>query len=217
MLILTITVTMASVDWVMSLNPHWYSTIFGVYVFSGGALSFMALVTLIAIGLRSAGFLRKSITVEHYHDLGKWMFGLTVWWAYIAFSQYLLIWYGDLPEETEFFHQRFAGTWVWVSAMLVVGHFIVPFLLLLSRGAKRNLTILSIAGVWILIMHGLDLHWMILPAVHPDGFHIHWLDVTTFLATGGVFGLAFWYQLRRHAMIPVGDLRLRQALTHQNM
>ncbi len=211
------TVTMASVDWVMSLDPHWYSTILGVYVFSGGGLAFMALLTLICVAFRGAGVLKRSISIEHYHDLGKWMFALVIWWAYIAFSQYLLIWYADIPEETQFFRLRLEGTWVYLSLLLLFGHFIIPFFLLISRGAKRNLTVLTVAAVWILVMHGMDLHWLILPAVHPHGFHIQWLDVATFLATGSVFGLAFWYRLRSHPMIPVGDLRLRQALTHQNM
>ncbi len=216
-LVLTATVTMASVDWIMSLDPHWYSTIFGVYVFSGGALAFVALVTLIALALRRAGYLRETITIEHYHDLGKWMFALTVWWAYIAFSQYLLIWYADLPEETVFFHRRFEGTWIYLSALLLVGHFIVPFLVLLSRGAKRNLTVLGLTAFWILVIHGMDLHWLILPSVHPHNFHIQWLDVATFLATGGVFGLAFWQRFRRRAMVPAGDVRLPESLAHHNI
>ncbi len=216
-LVLTATVTMASVDWIMSLDPHWYSTIFGIYVFSGGALAFIALVTLVALALRKAGYLRETITIEHYHDLGKWMFALTVWWAYIAFSQYLLIWYADLPEETVFFKHRMEGTWIYLSALLLVGHFIVPFLALLSRAAKRNLAVLGLTAFWILVIHGMDLHWLILPSVHPHNFHIQWLDVTTFLATGGVFGLAFWRRFRRRAMVPAGDVRLPESLAHHNI
>ena len=217
LLALMVTVTMASVDWVMSLDPHWYSTIFGVYVFSGGGLAFIALVTLICLMLRRAGMLTKSITREHYHDLGKWMFALTIWWAYIAFSQYLLIWYADIPEETSFFKHRFEGSWIYLSALLLIGHFVIPFLLLLPRAAKRNYTVLAAAAVWILIMHGMDLHWLILPSVHPGDFHLQWIDVSTFLAVGSVFSLAFWSRVRRYPMIPVGDLRLREALTHQNL
>ena len=216
-LALTVTVTMASVDWIMSLDPHWYSTIFGVYVFSGGLLAFLALVTLIALALRRAGYLTKSITVEHYHDLGKWMFALTVWWAYIAFSQYLLIWYADLPEETAFFRHRFEGNWIYLSALLLVGHFIIPFVLLLSRAAKRNRAVLGVAAFWILVMHGMDLHWLILPSVHPHGFHVQWLDVATFLAAGSVFGLTFWYRAKKRAIVPVGDLRLAESLAHHNI
>jgi len=216
LLVLTITVTMAGVDWVMSLDPFWYSTIFGVYVFSGGALAFIALLILVALGLRAAGLLREVITVEHYHDLGKWLFALTVWWAYIAFSQYMLIWYANLPEETAFFHHRAEGNWRHLSALLVIGHFLVPFLVLLPRAAKRNLTVLGLAAAWILVMHGMDLHWLILPSVHPHGFHLHWLDLATFAGVGSLFGLVFWYRLRSHPMVPVGDLRLPASIAHQN-
>lgn len=216
LLVLTVTVTMASVDWVMSLDPFWYSTIFGIYVFSGGGLAFMAALTTASLTLRSQGALKRSIHVEHYHDLGKWMFALTVWWAYIAFSQYMLIWYADIPEETAFFKGRFTGTWMWVTVALVIGRFVVPFLLLMSRSAKRRLGVLWFAGVWILVFHFVDLHWLIAPSVHEHGFHFHWMDVATLMAVGGVFALAFWRRLRRHAMVPAGDLRLEQALAHHN-
>lgn len=211
LLLLTITVTMAGVDWVMSLNPFWYSTIFGVYVFSGGAVAFLSMLILIALALRRAGLLREVITIEHYHDLGKWLFGLIVWWAYIAFSQYMLIWYANLPEETEFFRHRFEGSWLWLSALLLAGHFLVPFFVLLPRASKRNLTVLGAVAAWMLVMHGMDLHWLILPSIHPHGFHIHWLDFATFFAVGTVFGLVFWYRLRSHPLVPVGDLRLEAA------
>jgi hypothetical protein len=208
LLVLTVTVTMAGVDWVMSLNPFWYSTIFGVYVFSGGAVAFLSTLILIALALRRAGLLGDFITIEHYHDLGKWLFGLIVWWAYIAFSQYMLIWYANLPEETEFFRHRLEGSWLWLSALLLFGHFLVPFLILLPRASKRNPAVLGAVAAWMLVMHGMDLHWLVLPSVHPHGFHIHWLDVATFLAVGTVFGLVFWYRLRSHPLVPAGDLRL---------
>ncbi|MCW5980353.1 MAG: hypothetical protein KIT09_19885 [Bryobacteraceae bacterium] len=216
LLALTATVTMAGVDWVMSLDPHWYSTIFGVYVFSGGALAFLAALTLAALGLQRLGMLRRAITVEHYHDLGKWMFGLTVWWAYIGFSQYMLIWYANLPEETTFYHARFASYWSWVSAGLLLGHFVVPFVLLMPRAAKRSRKVLGLAAAWLLIMHGMDLHWLVMPSVHPHAFHIQWLDVATFVAVGSSFGLAFWHRLRRNALAPVGDARLAESLAHHN-
>ncbi len=216
LLALTVTVTMACVDWVMSLDPHWYSTIFGIYVFSGGALAMFAAVTKVALTLRSQGVLTKSINVEHYHDLGKWMFALTVWWAYIAFSQYMLIWYADIPEETVFFRHRMENSWAWVSALLLVGRFAVPFIVLLSRGAKRNLGVLYGAAIWILLMHFVDLHWLIMPSVHPHGFHLHWMDLATLLAVGSFFGLVFWYRLRSAPMVPAGDLRLEEALAHHN-
>ena len=216
-LALMITATMASVDWVMSLDPHWYSTMFGVYLVSGGALAFMSMVTLICLMLHRAGMLTKSITREHFHDLGKWMFALTIWWGYIAFSQYMLIWYADLPEETIYFKVRMEDSWAYLSALLVVGQFIVPFLLLLTRAAKRNYVVLAIAATWILLIHGMDIHWLVFPSVLRENFHLQWLDVTTFLAVGSVFAFAFWRHVRINPMIPVGDLRLGEALTHHNM
>jgi len=202
---------------VMSLDPSWYSTMFGVYVVSGGALAFMSMVTLISLMLHRAGMLTKSITREHFHDLGKWMFALTIWWGYIAYSQYMLIWYADVPEETIYFKIRMEDSWAYLSALLVVGQFIVPFLLLLSRAAKRNYIVLAIAATWILVIHGMDIHWLVFPSVLRENFHLQWLDVTTFLAAGSVFAFAFWRHMRINPMIPVGDLRLGEALTHHNL
>jgi len=216
LLVLTITVTMASVDWVMSLNPFWYSTIFGIYVFSGGGLTFFAVLVLVALMLRRSGVLTRTIHLEHYHDLGKWMFALTVWWAYIAFSQYMLIWYGNLPEETEFYHARAEGSWLWVSAAVVIGRFLVPFAVLMSRSAKRKLGVLAFAAVWILLFHFVDLHWLVMPSLHEGGFHLHWMDAATMAAVGGFFGLVFWSRLRRKALVPAGDVRLAEALAHHN-
>jgi hypothetical protein len=214
---LMITVTMASVDWLMSLEPHWYSTIFGVYVFSGGALAFVAALTLTLLAFRRAGVLVKSVNVEHYHDLGKWMFALTVFWAYIAFSQYMLIWYANLPEETIWFKHRLEGNWAWVSGLLLFGRFILPFVVLLARAPKRNLTVLGLISFWILAMQYVDLHWIVMPTVHEHGFHLHWLDLATFTAVGSLFAMAFWYRLRRRALVPIGDPRLKQALHFKNV
>jgi hypothetical protein len=217
LLLLMVTVTMASVDLLMSLEPHWYSTIFGVYIYSGGALAFMAALTLICIALRRAGFLVNTITMEHYHDLGKWLFALTVWWAYIAFSQYLLIWYANIPEETIWYKHRLEGNWTWVSALILFGHFILPFIVLLPRASKRNLKVLTAASIWILAMHFVDLHWVVMPTIHKHSFHLHWLDIVTWLTVGSVFAFAFWSRLRKHALTPVGDLRFERALHFRNV
>ena len=214
---LMITVTMASVDWLMSLEPHWYSTIFGVYVFSGGALAFVAALTLILLAFRRAGVLATAVTVEHYHDLGKWMFALTVFWAYIAFSQYLLIWYANIPEETIWFQHRLEGNWIYISGTLLMGRFMLPFLVLLARAPKRNLGVLGCMSVWMLAMHYLDLHWIVMPTVDRHGFHLHWLDLATFMAVGSLFALAFWYRLKGRALVPVGDPRLEQSLEFKNL
>lgn len=214
---LMVTVTMASVDWLMSLNPHWYSTIFGVYAFSGGVLAFVAALTAILLAFRRAGILVRSVNVEHYHDLGKWMFTLTVFWAYIAFSQYLLIWYANLPEETIWFRQRFQGNWIYISGALLFGRFLIPFLVLLARAPKRNLTLLGIMSAWMLAMHYVDLQWVVMPTVHQHGFHLHWLDLMTFVAVGSLYALVFWRLLKRRALAPVGDFRFEKALNFRNV
>jgi hypothetical protein len=217
MLILTVTVALASFDWLMSLDPHWYSTMFGVYVYSGAGLAFFAVLTLLLLALRGAGLLRQSVNQEHYHDLGKWLFGLTVFWAYIAFSQYMLIWYANLPEETVWFRDRLIGSWRWVAAVLVLGHFFVPFLVLISRAAKRRLGILGAAAAWILVMHYTDLYWIAMPVFSKAGFAPGWFDAAALAAVGGTFGMVFWSRLRRHALAPTGDIRFERSLEFTNV
>jgi hypothetical protein len=217
LVITLLTATLAAFDWVMSLDPRWYSTIFGIYMLAGGGLAFIAVITLISLALRRAGVLKSAITVEHYHDLGKWLFALTVFWAYIAFSQYLLIWYANLPDETIFYKVRLAGSWTVWSALLVVGHFLIPFFFLLGRAAKRNLTVLGWMAAWIAVMHFVDIYWLIMPTFSKRGINLNWMDFVTLLATGSAFALAFWLRLGRKALVPVGDLRFEQGLAFKNI
>ena len=217
LLLLFLSLSLAADDWIMSLEPNWYSTMWGVYCMAGGALAFMAVMTLASQGLRNGGYLANTITREHLHDLGKWMFALTVFWSYIAYGQYMLIWYANLPEETIFFFKRMQGTWLWVSVALVLGHFIFPFFLLLSRRAKRNDTILRFAAIWILCIGYVDVYWMVNPVLHKDGIAPHWLDLTTLMAVGGTMAFAFWLRLRKNALVPVGDVRLARSLAFKNM
>ncbi len=217
LLILTVTGTLASFDWIMSLDPRWYSTIFGVYCLSGGALAFFGVITLICLGLRPAGIMRNAITMEHYHDLGKWMFALTIFWTYIAFSQYLLIWYANLPEETIFFRNRMVGSWKIVSAILLFGRFVLPFVVLIFRASKRNLKVLGAAASWILTMHFVDMYWLIAPNFSKSRVAFHWMDLAATAGVLSVLALAFWARLRRNALAPVGDLRFEQGLHFENL
>jgi hypothetical protein len=217
LLLLMVTGTLASFDWIMSLDPKWYSTIFGIYCMAGGALAFFGVLTLIALGMRRAGILANSITPEHYHDLGKWMFALTVFWAYIAFSQYLLIWYANLPEETIFYRHRMHGSWKVLSGVLLFGRFILPFVFLIFRGNKRNLKFLGIAAAWVVAMHFIDMYWLIMPTFFKDGVSVSWMDFAALLGFGGVLGYAFWARLRKRALVPVGDLRFAQAMNFENI
>ncbi len=217
LLLIMLSGTLASFDWIMSLDAHWYSTIFGIYCLSGGALAFFAILTLIALGLRNVGVLARSINVEHYHDLGKWMFALTLFWTYIAFSQYLLIWYANIPEETIFFRHRFVGTWAWVSGLLLIGRFLLPFFVLLGRAPKRNLKVLGASAAWVLFMHLVDMYWLVMPNFQPVWVQLHWLDVACAVAVFSVFAIVFWFRMRKHAIVPVGDMRFEQALRFENV
>jgi hypothetical protein len=217
MILLALTVSLASFDWLMSLDPHWFSTMFGVYIWAGSGLAGFAAITLVLLGFRRMGMLRASVNHEHYHDLGKWLFALTVFWAYIAFCQYMLIWYGNMPEETVWYHERTAGSWRWVAALLIVGRFFIPFTVLMSRAAKRNLGVLAAAAGWILLMHFTDLFWVVMPVFRKEAASLLWIDLAALVAVGATFALAFWWLLRRHALAPVGDLRFTKALEFTNV
>lgn len=217
LLLVFLATSFAMFDWVMSLNPHWYSTIYGIYMYAGGALASMCTITLISLGFRRAGVLTNSITEEHYHDLGKWIFAITVFWTYSAFSQYMLYWYANIPEETVFFKDRFAGSWKAVSQFLVVGHFLFPLFFLITRKTKRNLTTLAAMAIWMLAMDYLDIHWNIMPSLHKGGWTPHWMDLAAPLCCVSFYGFFFWNRLKQHAIVPVGDVRLHQCLAHHNI
>lgn len=214
--VLVISGTLASFDWSMSLDPHWYSTIFGLYCFAGGAVAFISVWILICRTLRDKGVLSNTIRVDHYHDLGKWLFAMVVFWTYISFSQYLLIWYANIPEETIWFQHRFQGTWAWVSFALLFGHFILPFLILLPRAAKRNIKLLTIMSVWLLIAQYVDFYYQVMPTFQHAGVVPHWLDLATLGAVGSSFALVFWSRMKAHALLPVGDPRFEQGLAFEN-
>lgn len=208
--------SIASFDWLMSIQPKWYSTIFGLYYLAGGALAFWSLVTLVCLGFRKAGILKETIRVEHYHDLGKWMFAMTAFYTYIAFSQYMLIWYANIPEETIFYRDRAQGSWLYLSLALPVMRFFIPFFILLCRGAKRNLKVIGLMAAWSLICEYIDLYWIVMPVHYPTGPRIHWLDFATLAATISICGFVFWGRFKRNKLVPVGDLRLEQSLHFEN-
>jgi hypothetical protein len=215
-IVLALTQTLASIDWIMSLTPRWYSTIFGVYFFAGAFVGFIALLSVVAVAMRSAGLLDTVISPEHLHDVGKLLFGFTAFWAYIAFSQFLLIWYANLPEETIWYQARLAGSWRTVSILLMVGHFGVPFFYLMGRAVKRKGSTLAAGGAWLLAMHFLDLYWQIMPVLHPDGIRPAVLDVAAFVAVGGGFVAAAGWLLRRQALVPLRDPRIAESLAFEN-
>jgi hypothetical protein len=211
-----VTLAFASYDLLMSLDPHWFSTMFGVYFFAGSFLSGLCLITLMTILLQQrGGMLTHTVTKEHYQDLGKLTFGFVVFWAYIAFSQYMLIWYGNIPEETVWFRHRLEHGWQHLSAALLVVHFILPFLILLPRATKRSIPLMSIMTVWLLIMHWLDLYWLSMPVLHEHAT-FHWLDFTCWLGLFLVLLSAFTWRLSRHPLVPQNDPLLPKSLHFEN-
>ena len=214
-----ISLTFAAFDWVMSLEPAWFSTIFGVYYFATGVVSSLAVMILVTMALRDAGPLKGAVTTEHYHDLGKLMFGFNIFWAYIGFSQFMLIWYAALPEETTWYHNRWdVAPWPTVSMAIVFGHFVLPFLFLISRNVKRRLPWLRIGAAILLAMHAVDIYWFVMPNFlqGKEGFSFHWMDVTCLMAVAGIYGAFVFHQMTKHALVPIGDPRLRRSLEFQN-
>ena len=217
LIVLALTQTFASIDWIMSLTPHWYSTIFGVYFFAGSFVGFIALLSVLAVAMRSAGLLDTLISAEHLHDIGKFLFAFTAFWAYIGFSQFFLIWYGNLPEETIWYKVRTEGSWRAVALVLMFGHFVAPFFYLMGRDVKRNGATLALGGAWLLAMHFVDLYWQVMPTLHPQGLRPSILDAAAFLTVGGCFMAAAGWLMRRQALVPVRDPRLEESLAFENV
>ncbi len=219
-----LTTTFAAFDWIMSLDPHWFSTMYGVYFFAGCVVGFFAFLSVITVLMRQAGHFGRFLTEEHQHDAGKLLFAFCVFWTYISFSQYFLIWYGDMPEETIFYRLRQTATWQPVSTFLVAGHFFVPFFFLMSRHVKRHRFGLLGGGLWIMLMHYVDLHWQVMPNINSEamrhhaghGFHLHLLDGLTFVGVGGLFLAAFGMMLGRSTLVPARDPRLAESAAFQN-
>jgi len=217
LILFALSTTYGSFDLLMTLEPSWYSTIYGVYFFTGSFLSGLAMVILFTNRLRSMGPLKGVVTAEHDQDLGKYLFGFTVFWAYIAFSQFMLQWYANMPEETAFYKARLNEQWMPWSVLLLVGHFVVPFFFLVSRHIKRRPSLLFAASIWMLLMQLVDLMWLVYPALWPvDPAPIGLLSALCVL---GVFGLTLGfavYLTRRAALVPHNDPRLSESLTFEN-
>jgi hypothetical protein len=233
--------TFAAVDWMLSLDAEWFSTMYGVYFFAASCCGFFSLLIIVVYLLQRSGRLTRSITEEHYQDLGKSLFAFgIVFWAYIAYSQYMLIWYGNIPEETGWYMVRHFGAWGPLSLLLLLGHFLGPFLILISRHPKRRREMLTAAAGWMLVMHLVDIFWLVMPQLPPDRAHrISDGSITTFseaaaefsdLPVGlsvvhltalvgllGLFIAGAAMRLREHSLIPTGDPRLGDSLAFENM
>ncbi|MCB0342367.1 MAG: molybdopterin oxidoreductase [Pseudobdellovibrionaceae bacterium] len=203
-----------SVDTLMSLDAHWFSTIFGVYAFAGLFQSTMAVMILVILYLKGKGLLHGLVNENHVHDLGKFLFAFTVFWAYIAFSQYMLIWYANMPEETIFYVPRSQGSWAMVSVALILFKFIVPFFALLPRWAKRTPSYLAVASVWILVMQFVDIYWLVYPSYNEEHAVFSVYEVLIFAGFLGAFLLTLTRFLSRNNLVPVKDPRIQEALHH---
>jgi hypothetical protein len=214
MLVFALSFSLFSVDVIMSLQPDFYSTIFGVYTFAGLFQSTMALMILIIIGCMKKGLLDGYVDENHLHDLGKFMFAFTIFWAYIAYSQYMLIWYANLAEETLFFVPRVTGSWTWVSVALLVFKFVVPFMALLPRWAKRNPTHLSAVAILILIMQFVDIYWLVYPNLNAEKVILGLPEILIFLGFFGSFLFVVYNFLSKHNIVPVKDGRIHESMHH---
>jgi hypothetical protein len=204
--------TFGAFDWLMSLNYHWFSTMFGVYIFAGAAGSSMSLLVLVITALRQAGYLKDVVTLEHYHIMGKWMLAFCIFWAYIGFGQYMLIWYANIPEETQFFIARNTQSWWALSMLLVVGRFFGPFAILLLRSIKKDPHRLCIVAGWIVFMQMLDMYLIVLPALHGTGVHVSIWDLLSLIAIGATLGFVYLRLVPRTSLFPVRDPRLIESL-----
>ncbi|UCC81149.1 MAG: hypothetical protein JSW64_07270 [Candidatus Zixiibacteriota bacterium] len=212
MILFAVTVTFFSFDLLMSLDAHWYSTIFGVYVFAGSFLSLLSFITIYIISLRKRGILAETITLEHFRDLGKLIFAFLIFWGYMAFSQYFLIWYGNIPEETVWFLHRWDGSWKIISLILVFGHFVIPFFVLFPMEIKRNIPVMTVMGVWILFMHWIDIYWIVMPSYDHHGVQFSWMDITSMMGIGGFFVWRFLRNINAHPLVPINDPRLENSI-----
>ena len=221
LILFAFTTTFFAFDLLMSLDAHWYSTIFGVYYFAGSFIAGLAVLILVCVAAMSTGVVGKAITAEHLHDLGKLLFAFVVFWAYISVSQLLLIWMANIPEETIWYIHRWEGGWKTYSWFLIYGHFVFPFFFLLSCHTKRNRLMISLGAVWMLIVHFLDLYWVVMPTLGLQGEGGHGvpfslIDPVLFLGMGCLFGLVLLWRLSKRPLVPVRDPYLADSIAFEN-
>ncbi len=214
-LLFALSFSLFSVDAIMSLEPHWYSTIFGIYCFAGLFQSSLSLITIITIYMIKQGLLRGLVSDHHLHDLGKYMKAFTVFYAYIAFSQFMLIWYANLPEETIFYLNRANGGWLLISWSILIFKFIVPFLLLLPKWAKRSQSQLILVGLIILIMQYVDIYWLVYPNLDSNSVQFGWQEIGVFMGFLGLFTLAVTRFLTKNNLVPIRDPRIQESIHHE--
>ena len=211
-------VTFASVDWLMSLQPHWFSTIYGIYLMGSQGLSALAFLIVAALYLSRREPMAAVIQPRHFHDWGKLFLAFVMLWAYFSFSQFLIIWAGNLPEEISFFGARTRGAWGGVALAIVLFHFAVPFALLLSRDLKRNARRLAVVAALMLVMRWVDLLWQVEPAfpVAERSAAMYWLYVAAPVTIGGLWLFVFVRELKKRPLLPLNDPYLAEAIAHEH-
>lgn len=212
--VFAITITFTAIDFIMSLEPHWFSTIFGVYYFAGTVVAALASITIAVILLKEKGYFNPWMTDDHLFSLGALLFAFVNFWAYIAFSQFLLIWYADLPEETSWFLTRWNGSWSVFSIALIIIHFAVPYFTLLTQPSKKNPKVLKFVAIWLLFAHLFDLFWMIMPNMGSmkGGYVFSWIDLVFPIAAVGIVILVFNMSAKKQNLIPIGDPKLKRGI-----
>jgi hypothetical protein len=211
---LAIALTFASFDWLMSLTPAWWSTIYGVYYFAGAFVAGISLVALLAMLAARSGILAGYVGDEHFGALGMLLLTFVTFWAYIAFAQLLIIWIGDIPAEATWYITRLRGGWGQIGLALLIFHFAIPFLLLLPRAPKRSPRAVAAIGIMLLIMHYFDIYWLAMPELHPEGMTIHWLDFASLAAVIGCTTAFGSWLFQRSAPVPVGDPYLDESVRY---
>jgi hypothetical protein len=211
-----IAVTYASIDWVMSLDPHWFSTMFGMIFMIVGALGAMAFVIFVLRMLSEYEPVKAVATASQFNDLGNLLLAFVMLWAYLSFSQFIIIWAGNLKNEATWYMTRAFGGWALVAVFLILLHFAVPFLLLLQRPMKRNLGALSMISGMLVVLSSLDVYWLIAPSFESDGPRFHALDFLALIGIGGLWVGTFFSQLRKWPMLPQHDPRFEGALQHEH-
>jgi hypothetical protein len=207
LVLIGLTMTFAAIDWVMSLEPHWASTIYGILVLGGQVLAAMAFTIPIAALLAATpgGPLADVIAKEQFHDLGKLMLAFVMVWTYFNLSQFLIIWSANLPEEIPFYLKRLAGGWQYLAIALVLGHFALPFVILLSRDIKRNPRTLAVVAIGVVVIRFVDLFWLVNPAFSPGQITVHWMDLATLVGVGGVWFAFYVWQLQGRSLVAIHD------------
>ncbi|MFQ5599161.1 MAG: hypothetical protein ACE5G2_01265 [Candidatus Krumholzibacteriia bacterium] len=208
----TLTASFAAFDWLMSLDPFWFSSIYGFHFIVGQVVAAFCFHILVSRRLMMSEPMSRVFAARHFDDYGKLLLCFVLLWVYMTFSQYLVIWSGNLPEEITWYLHRRGGGYRWWGVLVLALHFGLPFFLLMSRALRRNPKALALLAVPVLLSHGLDVYWQAVPSIRPDGLALHWLDLVVPIGIGGVWIAAFVRELKKRALLPIHDPRLEEAI-----